>query len=844
MFKTHRQNLDSTFLPKIVAFAALLIFQVQNVEFYAQANDPFGIQLLSKLETPHKRNLLDFDKTTRILQSDDMPIHVKINEDELQKILKQFTPVLKMSVPISAHNEMAYHFIEYNFYAEDFSVNLIDDFTSKSIPVDRGIHLKGLPVDGSAGFSNLSLFANEIYGSFVQESGAYYSLTPLSMNRDKSLMCVISDEKAIDWTTLSTGCHADDIRDYLGSEPALDFRSTDQCKRVDISVNVDYDLFLKFNKNPQAVVNYVTGLFNNVHTLYKNEGISIGLAQINIHTTEDKFSHISASSDLENFRKKYPNTQKHVKLLLSGYSKNSTAPLGGIAYINTICNSAYSYAYGNVVGNYSEGPAYSWDVFVVTHELGHVFGSRHTHACAWGPQKNQAIDNCAKLEGTCAQPGIPKKGTMMSYCYQKNMPGIDFLEGFGTEPGALIRASIQNASCLKSSAPEGKSLDTSHTVITANAECSDGMYTHYYFDNNTIDVNDDILLLSVRKDSTNLGSIRDSGIFIQLTTTAEYGSKNGTQITAGYVEKSQSFHVINKFWTIKSKTPLQKPLFIQYILTAKDITDLTGSAPTFQTQDLMCIQIQKPASADPKTNHALATSALVKWFPASNFPGPDKFLVTKQADGNYLIELQTTTMENTGFGILQKSNSPFVTYSNTKATSQINATTVEFQTSSEINCKRFVIEKSVNGQVFDSIGNVVSKGSISQLTSYTMNLNIEVPQNEQLRIKAISSSGQILYSPLFQSTPLVNPEETLKLYPNPVTQGKLTFEYQHKSNTPEKISVSILDVYGKTLRGYSYFAYPGNNSYNIYTYGLKNGLHYLRITSSSVSLKTSFTVGY
>ncbi|MBK9108095.1 MAG: hypothetical protein IPM92_06825 [Saprospiraceae bacterium] len=54
--------------------------------------------------------------------------------------------------------------------------------------------------------------------------------------------------------------------------------------------------------------------------------------------------------------------------------------------------------------------------------------------------------------------------------------------------------------------------------------------------------------------------------------------------------------------------------------------------------------------------------------------------------------------------------------------------------------------------------------------------------------------------------------------------------------------MSILDLNGKVLRGYSYYAKPGKNSYNIYTSGLKNGLHYLRITSSTESLKVSFTV--
>jgi hypothetical protein len=67
-----------------------------------------------------------------------------------------------------------------------------------------------------------------------------------------------------------------------------------------------------------------------VHTLYKRESISIALSQINIHATKDNFTHITANEDLENFRKKYQNPKKMIKILLSGYSKSNQAVLGGI----------------------------------------------------------------------------------------------------------------------------------------------------------------------------------------------------------------------------------------------------------------------------------------------------------------------------------------------------------------------------------------------------------------------------------------------------------------------------------------------------------------------------------
>jgi len=87
-------------------------------------------------------------------------------------------------------------------------------------------------------------------------------------------------------------------------------------------------------------------------------------------------------------------------------------------------------------------------VMVVTHEFGHLFGSRHTHACVWNGD-NTAIDGCAGYtEGSCSLPGNPPQGgTIMSYCHQQSV-GINFALGFGLQPGNVIRNSVINGNCL------------------------------------------------------------------------------------------------------------------------------------------------------------------------------------------------------------------------------------------------------------------------------------------------------------------------------------------------------------------------------------------------------------
>lgn len=75
-----------------------------------------------------------------------------------------------------------------------------------------------------------------------------------------------------------------------------------------------------------------------------------------------------------------------------------------------------------------------WARKVLPHEAGHVVGSRHTHACAWGPNNNEAQDNCAGFtEGECDLPQSNTGGTM-SYCH---LGGND-VPWFGPEQAALI----------------------------------------------------------------------------------------------------------------------------------------------------------------------------------------------------------------------------------------------------------------------------------------------------------------------------------------------------------------------------------------------------------------------
>ncbi len=63
--------------------------------------------------------------------------------------------------------------------------------------------------------------------------------------------------------------------------------------------------------------------------------------------------------------------------------------IGGIAYLNVLCSTSFGYGVSTVFGDFDVmDPSETWDVVVMAHELGHNFGSPHTH-CYMPP-----VDNC------------------------------------------------------------------------------------------------------------------------------------------------------------------------------------------------------------------------------------------------------------------------------------------------------------------------------------------------------------------------------------------------------------------------------------------------------------------
>lgn len=312
----------------------------------------------------------------------------------------------------------------------------------------------------------LAVFPDRIVGQFSW-GGDNWTLAPAP--DDRQVYRLVPD-RALPPAIPGT-CHTeDDLTQDLIRRVQRSPRSTVQMRSqlppLDIYFELDYHLFREQGRSVDRSVQFFMHIFNEVALIFRREGIQVRVKRIKVWTGPAPFNDRSASSALYAFRRylsrEVLEQDWDLAMLVSRYSSEGLlAPNGGLAGRDALCIGSQRQAYANIHDYYETFPAFSWSVFVIAHEIGHVIASPHTHNCYWpgGP-----IDDCYCPEGKCdlGPPTEERGGTIMSYCYLKkpfssycrplprdSNPGVDFLLGFGELPGNLLRTTISERSCLQ-----------------------------------------------------------------------------------------------------------------------------------------------------------------------------------------------------------------------------------------------------------------------------------------------------------------------------------------------------------------------------------------------------------
>lgn len=339
-----------------------------------------------------------------------------------------------------------------NPFAEGFHV---DTDKSNNIPYQKGVYYRGI-INGEANsVSSFNFFNGEFNGIISSSSLGNLVIGKLEKPNNQTDYIIYSDAKMKVLNQFE--CHTKDeaITEISPKKPNREVNS-DKC--VTFYFEVDYNLFLNNNSNITTTTNWMTAVYNNVQTLFTNDGITTALKSIFIWTELDPYNGIATTSGpyLTAFR----NTRTVFDGDVGQLVGVDPGGLGGVAYLNSVCTSI-NYAYSDVNFAYSTVPTFSWTVQVLTHEFGHSLGSPHTHRCSWYGSNN-AIDGCGTQagypEGNCPIGPIPDtqtKGTIMSYCHLISGVGISFANGFGPLPAELLLNTVNSRPCIGTNCTNG-----------------------------------------------------------------------------------------------------------------------------------------------------------------------------------------------------------------------------------------------------------------------------------------------------------------------------------------------------------------------------------------------------
>lgn len=233
----------------------------------------------------------------------------------------------------------------------------------------------------------------------------------------------------------------------LGSGPPTQGLSVPNCT---LAIETDYQLYQKLGSVP-ATTTYVTQLIAAVSDQYLTDVQCIlSIAYLGVYSSAaDPWTSQDGGGDagdlLDEFRAAWGTSwpaSANLAHFISGANLG-----GGVAYVNALCSASFGFGVsGNINGNvnwgiWSGAPAsFTWDFVVVAHELGHNFGTSHTHS--YCPPLDQCWINCDGPQ-SCAQ------GTIMSYCHTcGGMDNIDL--NFHPVVANVLRQRVAS-SCLGNS---------------------------------------------------------------------------------------------------------------------------------------------------------------------------------------------------------------------------------------------------------------------------------------------------------------------------------------------------------------------------------------------------------
>jgi hypothetical protein len=388
---------------------------------------------------------------------------LKLNTSQLTQLAKNSPSFIELKIPYQSEE------IEVQLYKETVLTSDFQAKNEKGIQIDYtpGSYYRGIIKGDNQSLVAISIFENEVIGII---STAHLGNINLGKTLQGQDYVTYSDKNSLGNSGFHCGVDELDYNKKLMETYSFDPSSAKNASMTENCVRVYYEITRITHQmngsNETNTLNWITAIHNNIATLYTTDDIQTSLSEVKIWTTQDPYTG-GYEQNLYDFM---ANTQEFNGDLAHLVNYPATT---SVAFLNSLCTD-YSYAYSGIDMYFEDVPTYSWTIMAMTHEMGHGLGSPHTHACAWNGN-NTAIDGCGAEAGYsegCSAPIPDNGGTIMSYCHLISY--INFIEGFGPQPAALIRQTVDSKLCLSTDCTEGcgETMNGYNLVINADGTVS------------------------------------------------------------------------------------------------------------------------------------------------------------------------------------------------------------------------------------------------------------------------------------------------------------------------------------------------------------------------------------
>jgi len=272
-----------------------------------------------------------------------------------------------------------------------------------------------------------------------------------------------SDRGHIDCTTESMPDYQErvdkvfrDINDRFNLK--IDSRDREQLASktlaVQIAVECDISYFRMRNYNLSQAANYALIVLGASSAIYRRDvNVVLQVPYLRIWTEAGPYPGPGQTDLLTQLQRHWIMNMREIQ---RDVTIMFTIGGGGVAFQDATCNGNGIAVMGLESGTNFPDIGYLWETDVTSHELGHSFGSPHTHSCSWAPP----IDSCYRAEGDCFSEVIyDRSGSIMSYCHTTIARTQLY---FHPKVATLIRSSLELKPCIT---PVDATLDSDIAMV-------------------------------------------------------------------------------------------------------------------------------------------------------------------------------------------------------------------------------------------------------------------------------------------------------------------------------------------------------------------------------------------